>query len=242
VTILPFERWNELGCTGRKDDCSPYWGGARWSGPSTSFCSSGFAVLHNGVSKMLSAAHCGANGQVVKDGGGETMGTIQLDNNARDTLLISNAPLSSAGRIYSGPWNAGLASNRKVAGATSAYVGGYVCTSGAATGWHCNIKITAVNAVINSTSGALFPMVRAKQIFGSVAAGKGDSGGPVVFLNSNGSVNGKGTISTGKNAVACPAGSPSSACFSEIGFAPLTKTLAYYEALPGSTISLLTTP
>jgi hypothetical protein len=152
------------------------------------------------------------------------------DDDSVDLLLIKpNSGLNLAGRVYFGPWNGGFASNKAVAGATASFVGGWVCTTGAATGEHCNVKITATNVSINGVN-----TVQVKEQGGLTAAGKGDSGGPVVTVLLGGKVHAKGTISFGNNQVPCPAGSPSSACFKTVYYVDIMSALAHYKPLLGS--------
>jgi hypothetical protein len=235
VTIEPDETVEPLGCTGRQDDCSPYYGGAKYI-IGGGWCSTGFSLKFTslfGTSpyyRMLSAGHCGSNGTAVTDGGGDSLGTLTGDDDSVDLLLIKpNAGVSLAGRVYVGPWNAGLASNKAIAAATASIVGGWVCTSGAATGEHCNVKITATNVSVNGVN-----TVQIKEQAGLVAGGKGDSGGPVVAATLGGKVNAKGTISFGNGPVACPAGSPSSACFKTVYYVDIISALAHYKPLFGS--------
>lgn len=186
----------------RADDSPPYWGGARWNG-----CSNGFAISINGSSKMLSAGHCGANGNIAKDGGGQTMGTVAGDNNSRDRLYINT---NSAGRIYNGGVGAGEFSNA-VSGATRSFVGNFICTSGAYSGTRCNSKVTAVNQTIN-IGYLVYETVRAEQQDRQAAIGNGDSGGPVYSVASdNTKVIAKGTntaidLSTARPCTGVPTG------------------------------------
>jgi hypothetical protein len=183
----------------RQNDFSPYVGGARYT--TTGGCSTGFAISLSGVSHILSAGHCGSNGQVAIDGGGnpvtDRMGTIFNDNNARDTLMINTR---SFGHIYVGPFNG--SATLDVSGAQSDFVGNLVCTSGARTGEHCGLRVTNVNT---SDSG-FSPLTRAIHPTGGCAAARGDSGGPVVVSSPSGLL-ARGTISTGRPGegnVICP--------------------------------------
>lgn len=182
----------------RQNDFSPYVGGARYT--TTGGCSTGFAIALSGVSHILSAGHCGSNGQLATDGGGgvaDQMGTIFNDNNARDTLMINTR---SFGHIYVGPFNG--SATLDVSGAQSDIVGNLVCTSGARTGEHCGLRVTHVNT---SDSG-FSPLTRAIHPSGGCAAARGDSGGPVVVSSASGLL-ARGTISTGRPGegnVTCP--------------------------------------
>jgi len=232
VTIEAGSSIEEAGCTGRQDDCSPYWGGARYVNPGGGRCSSGFSLRFTTVTgstfyRMLSAGHCASNGNLIKDGGGETMGTVTGDTDSKDILLIYPSPVSVgyAGRVYTGPWNSGLASNKRVGGQTNSFKGGWVCTSGASTGIHCNVKILQTNVTIWGT----VKTVKATAPVGMVAAGKGDSGGPVFANRIDGRVNAKGTISAGQYQVTCPAGSPSSRCYRVVYYVGIFTSIAHYS-------------
>jgi hypothetical protein len=231
VSIEPYDTVEPLGCTGRQDDCSPYWGGAKYF---PGWCSTGFSLkftsflLPGGSTwyRMLSAGHCGSNGNVVTDGGGDPVGSVVSDADAADLLLISpNAGVNLAGRVYVGPWNAGTGSSKAVAGAVASFAGQWVCTTGAATGEHCNVKVTNPNVIIWGT----VKTVEVKEQANLVAGGKGDSGGPVVATLLGGKVNAKGTISAGSGQVACPAGSPSPMCFKTLYYVDILTALAYYK-------------
>jgi hypothetical protein len=160
----------------RQNDISPYWGGARWDNLSTgSYCSTGFGVNFFGSQMMLSAGHCGANGNVARIGApGQPLTTLTLDVNPRDTLMINRpAGRSIAGRIYSGGIYS-MTSYRVVGGAPD-YVGNYVCTGGARTGEHCNARVTAVNVSVLGIT----PLTFAVAGVNTCIAAPGDSGGPV---------------------------------------------------------------
>lgn len=173
----------------RLDDSSPYWGGARWRLVGSGQCSSGFAISINGAKKMLSAGHCGDNGQTAADGGGQIMGTIAGDNNSRDRLYINT---NSAGRIYNGGVGSGEFSN-PVIGASRSFVGDFVCSSGSYSGTRCNNRVVATNQTIN-IGYLVFETVRAEQQNREAAVGNGDSGGSVFSVPSdNTKVIAKGT-------------------------------------------------
>lgn len=156
----------------RGNDSPPYWGGAKWGG-----CSTGFAVWHNGVTKMLSAGHCANNGWGAYDGGGDFMGYVEHDNDAFDRLLINTW---SAGRVYDG----GVGVNefsKPVAYAAHSYVGNWVCASGAYSGAWCGIQVKQVNVTL-WVGYYIFQTVMAEQVNGIAPVGNGDSGGPVFDL------------------------------------------------------------
>ncbi|HEY0697872.1 MAG TPA: hypothetical protein VGD43_08685, partial [Micromonospora sp.] len=185
----------------RQNDYVPYWGGARYY--AAGGCSTGFGVYWNDARQILSAGHCGSNGQLAIDGGGaasDIMGPIVNDNNPRDTLMIR---VSAGGRIYTGPFNA--ATSVGVGGAASDYVGNYVCTGGASSGEHCSIRVSVVNQFVN-VGYVIGPVTQANHIIaGGWAAAPGDRGGPVYTYRSDGRIDGRGTISAGVTGTAiCP--------------------------------------
>jgi hypothetical protein len=204
----------------RSNDVSPYWGGGRFSTPGTG-CTTGFAVLWNGLDHMLSAGHCGNDGQLAVDGGGnpavDTMGDIFNDNNSRDTLMI-NTP--SQGNVYVGPSSSSVSVD--VIGAAADFVGNVVCTGGARTGEHCGIPVTHVN----QSDFGYFPLTRAAYPTAACAGARGDSGGPAYTYSGTAAVVGRGTISTGRPGTAsCPNASDSESS-QVVYYAPLVRPSA----------------
>jgi hypothetical protein len=156
----------------RGNDFAPYWGGARWGG-----CSTGFSVNHAGYTRILSAGHCGDNGNSAYDGGGDYMGVVYGDDNFNDTLLIN---ARGGGRIYDGGSGVGEFS-KPVIGALHSYVGDWVCQSGAYSGATCNIQVKATGVWI-WVGYWIAGNVMAEQVNHTNMMGNGDSGGPVFSL------------------------------------------------------------
>lgn len=201
----------------RQNDSSPYWGGARYTTP-LGACSTGFAIKVGGLDHMLSAGHCGNNGHVATDGGGnaavDTMGSIFNDVAARDTLLIDTW---AAGSAYVGAFGSNVAVD--VVGAVADFVGNVVCTSGARTGEHCGLTVTHVN----QTDAGFAPLTRAVHPSDGCAAARGDSGGPVFHYNAANALVGRGTISTGRPGTASCPNAPVSDSSSVVYYAPLLR-------------------
>ena len=169
----------------RVDDSPPWWGGGRWQTAGGS-CSTGFAVVHGGVNRMLSAGHCAVNGNVATDPTGQVIGTVMNKNVGTDTLIIAG---NSAGRVFNNSTDAagGVVSefSNQVIGRVASQVGNFVCTTGSFSGTRCSIQVIAINQCINVTGvGAVCNQVRAEQTAHTNAAGNGDSGGAVEIVNS----------------------------------------------------------
>jgi hypothetical protein len=192
---------------------------------------------------MLSAGHCGSNGNAAVDGGGDPLGTVVSKDPSDDLLLLSpNGGRTVGPHVYTGPWNAGIPNNMTVVGTASNFVGDWVCTSGSYTGEHCGLHVVALN-VLRNVNGFLVPMVQVAAGAGVVAAGHGDSGGPVFGLTCPcvpvgpfllfTRVRARGTISWGESGTqtSCPAGSPSGGCYSTIDYVDIARALSAYSSL-----------
>lgn len=180
----------------RQNDSMPYYGGARYTNMTTGAgCTTGWGLFIPGEIQepMLTAGHCGEDGEGAMDGGGnpavDTMGVIFGDDDTRDTMIIDTP---SAGTIWTGPNNSN--SIIGVFGVQSDFVGNLVCDSGATTGEQCNIEVTEVNG----TFLGFTPMVTAEEKSGNCVIDLGDSGGPVFTYNSTRAfVRGRGTVTGG---------------------------------------------
>ncbi|HKS98421.1 MAG TPA: hypothetical protein VJT31_02735, partial [Rugosimonospora sp.] len=177
VAASPSTRWN---------DSPPWWGGGAWRNVQTGGgCSTGYAVVHGGVARMLSAGHCGAVGQTATDPTGETIGAIIQKNVGTDTLIING---SSGGRVFNNTTDAAgnpvTEFSNQVIGSLSSQVGNFVCTSGAYSGTRCSIQVVATGLCINVRNvGVICNQVQAEQTAHTNAIGQGDSGGPVEIVN-----------------------------------------------------------
>ncbi|MGE3285752.1 MAG: hypothetical protein AB7J32_06560 [Pseudonocardia sp.] len=216
----------------RKDDSSPYTGGARWNG-----CSSGFAISIKGSKKMLSAGHCADNGDTARDGGGQTMGKVAGDSNTKDRLYINT---NSRGRVYNGsvaPNGAPVNEyTNAVVGASRSFVGDVICSSGAYSGTRCGSRVVAVNQTIN-VGYLIYETVRAEKTDRTAAIGNGDSGGPSFAVASdNTKVIAKGThtaidLSTASPCTGVPTGAGGGRqCAWRFYYVDVTRSLDAYGA------------
>ena len=185
-------------CT-RLDDTAAWNGGTFIRIPNTPTgmveCTSGFGVVKNGTSYLLTAAHCMSPGNSALDYTWEFIGNVYQEQWRYDILLINARGYY---RIFDGLPNT---SNTKVV-----YSAGYpildelLCHSGARSGTVCNLK-TLPQIIVNywqcDSDGDCFwnyGMNTAKQLDNRTASQPGDSGGPVFTLDGPG-VRAKGIVS-----------------------------------------------
>jgi len=183
---------------------------------------------------MLTAGHCGDNGDTVYNGTGATvMGTVSGDDNTKDSMIINT---SAAGRIYVDGFNSNTSKPVKMA--FNSYQDTLVCTSGAMTGEHCKIRIKNIGLTIN-VGYSIHPVVKAVHDDGLAAVGEGDSGGPVVSQDSGGFMgNGdfvlvyaQGTITALdlNGQVSCASLYPTT-CSKTMFYVDIMDSLAYYNS------------
>jgi len=238
----------------RDNDTSAYWGGGQTRNAVTGGgCSTGFAIWWNDARRMLTAAHCGINGQLVRDGGGvagtDDMGPIINDVDSRDHQMIDRLPTKSyAGRIFTGPWSASTSIG--VGGAGTDFVGNIICTGGSYSGEHCNTapnqppsRVTAVDQTATISGITISPLtVAVSTVVGGCIAAPGDSGGPVYTPRNDFRVDARGTITAGFLNVLCPNVFPGGPRIGtdQLWYAPVlrpaggptTGSLTYYDASP----------
>ncbi|HEX6685883.1 MAG TPA: hypothetical protein VF062_24115 [Candidatus Limnocylindrales bacterium] len=167
---------------GRKDDTAPWYSGGQLfieqARDEYEDCSTGFAVKDTDNYYMLTVAHCGkAVGQKAFNGDkSKQLGPIAARDTGLDSATI-RVP-SGAGKVFTGrpTSNTWIPVEKK----TKVVVGQIVFTSGAATGENHDIEVFDVNHSFTDKHGwKTTDAVRAKHKDGKIAAGGGDSGGPV---------------------------------------------------------------
>jgi hypothetical protein len=182
----------------RRDDISPFWGGASiQSGGGT--CSSGFVVRKpSGQRLMSTAAHCFGVGAIVRTPFSRLVGTVTERGtlgsiffwNNRDMELIggqSYSPRVYVGGIFSTSSKAVVGSNDPVAGVT-----GY-CASGQTTGEQCNQTVQSTEAIVCTQTGCKWPVIR----YTGGPSQPGDSGAPFYMPGASGQVFARGTVIAG---------------------------------------------
>lgn len=190
VPVLISAHEHPVLAAGRQADISPYSGGSMYHFPvgnAVGYCTTGFAIRVGSVNKILSAGHCRDDGDRVYEGSGTSttlMGTVSGTSKEYDTLLID---ADSAGKVFYGAHTSLL--TKGVHEVVTNYPKTMICTSGAMTGQNCGARITHTNLTIKVEveGGGWYPiagMVRAERQPKDVAAALGDSGGPVVAMDS----------------------------------------------------------
>jgi len=235
--------------TGRRDDRSPWYAGAAIKEvKKEGGCSSGFGVVKKDLSWLLTAAHCFANGAKVETVDGQEIGTVSDLKAMLDTELISANAVR--GRTYVKGVDSNEALPVTEPGLNMA--GLFVCTSGAATGMNCHLKIVDIDAKVRlklrpwkvvAEAQVLADAIKTrndgKKEIPAVAVGGGDSGGPVILVSLDPTDNhlAAGIISAGEAAnnilqdhkVACNKGHKGDGrCYSRVAYTAIKPILKEY--------------
>ncbi|MFJ2745685.1 S1 family peptidase [Streptomyces sp. NPDC087440] len=180
---------------------TPYasrWGGdAPWeAGIQINSCSvafPGYAREDDGriTRKLISAAHCFRPGDQVRTnvpgGPSQVIGTVQAVDDGLDTALIAVDNGDVTNRMWDGGVEDGTEYTKVIAGTSAPRNGSLVCTSGAFSGVHCDIKITKTNSTLDWGTHTSRGVSTGDQLQKLLASGSGDSGGPVFTLTGDGS-------------------------------------------------------
>ncbi|MEV4416982.1 hypothetical protein [Catellatospora sp. NPDC049609] len=221
----------------RANDSPPWWGGAQIRGafPGAGSCSTGFAIKRMTLwweswRGILTAEHCMFGGGMdFTDPTGQVVGRAEPAPARRlsDSLAIQT---NSGARIYDGGVGVGEFS-KPVIGAVGNFPGLFVCTTGAFTGVHCNVRTDRINQLVMLTPSFLHvqSVSLGTQINGRAAAGSGDSGGPVFALTGDFSKTfAAGTIIGGLNPVACDGFG--SGCLNTVAWVDISWVLIVQQA------------
>lgn len=233
----------------RRNDTSPYYGGARIKSYLTTsrstWCSAGFPWRYDGKWYMLTAGHCTTGngvilnpaetvyiGPVVRDNWANSSGSVRFSGQSYYSgdlsLFKINSPRSATARIYKGGQES--TSSRVVADYWRRWAqsGDQVCSGGMQTGERCGWKVKSTQATVKYTGGTTARnMVVARKTSGACLIG-GDSGGPVYTVDSSGRAYAKGIVSGGGGGGGDRSGGlfdPCEMIFTDIGLAN--------SALPG---------
>jgi streptogrisin D len=180
---------------GARSDMSRYDDWAPWRGGNDNInysqgtrCTGGFPV-RNGANQrfLLTAGHCGSNGQAIYDSTGEYIGNFCNDNDGHDLGMVC-PPGGVINQMYVGDLNSNAVMT--VEGWDWVYPGEYLCQSGGSSardigGPVCNLRVEKFNTDPGDE-------VEARQVNGQPAVRPGDSGGPVYSYSSSGNAIAKG--------------------------------------------------
>ncbi len=174
---------------GRNSDSAPFYAGGVMSS-SAGMCSSGFAMKYSGVNRITTARHCNKSYKTLN---GKSYGSTVKTNHAGQARILSG---TGAGRTWDGAWNNSTGFNKRVTGYRDVSLGDFVCTNGANSGVHCNVKVTAMKVAFDDGygGGAANNIKAVQQSSKNIAAIQGDSGGPVIYPNGTGTVGAVGMI------------------------------------------------
>jgi hypothetical protein len=240
--------------TGRLDDASPWFGGARITAGAGQ-CSTAFGIVNAGTRVrhyMATALHCFAMNTLVSNGDGtRQLGRVVNSRPEHDSELIS---VDQAGTdvYFGGVGGVGAAESNAPVRRPAANVRGttVACTSGASTGENCGLNVVATDVsevrriveigpfgrmivrdvvVKSGMVDATSTVVRRNGQL-AVAVGQGDSGGPVV-TDSSRDRRALGVMSSGTNDVSCGLfAAPRKRCFSTVRYADINVLLRTYVA------------
>lgn len=190
------EEKEPLELTGRLNDTSPFYGGARINNnDNTASCTAGWPVRIGSTEYMLTAGHCGRIGGGWNNGNDtQFVGNGTHEHVAHDVMLIQS---NVANRMWDGPIGSGEFTKALV-GSDHTFPGEWLCASGSVSGAQCNYVVTSTFTFSLSDFDAYgnwetyTDLVLADYCCG-LASRDGDSGGPVFSL-SGPDVIAKGTI------------------------------------------------
>ena len=171
----------------RRDDISPFWGGAGLLA-SGAICSTGYPVKDAAGNRwMVTAGHCYADGT-----------SVNTESNLHNVGVVTGRALASlgggpidveflAGKSYSGRvYTGGVTSStsRPIVAAGTAFVGyNNYCHSGRTTGEQCGHTANSITAMVCTATGCKFPVIA---YTGGVVQQPGDSGGAFYAKDANG--------------------------------------------------------
>lgn len=227
----------------RQNDTNPFNGGDFISDEVTGDCTSGFPVHGGGFYYLLTAAHCYAVGTPIYNeaasygggyGNGAYMGQITQRDQSFGGLDVEIDGTGSSTLLYTGTY--GNTQRATISGVASNIVGEQICTDGAFDGTDCGPVIQSINGcgVIDQAVGGnryVCGLVTATSSGSTIAAGAGDSGGPV-YLFSGSDLLGLGTITGGAGpVVSCIYFIPRGNCTTGVIYTDLSAELGEFGGL-----------
>jgi len=189
----------------REHDSAPWNGSDSIYNPNSGGgCTSGVGIHYQGSTAQLTAAHCYPLNATIHNGLWNGYDLIGTNNSVGVTVAQSRDATSgtdtevidSNGGASDLLWTGSVGNPQRslVADSGSNTAGYFVCTDGAYDSENCNVKIDSTggheSGDYNTWNGPVsiiwHSVVSASDASGGIAAGDGDSGGPVVRFNSSG--------------------------------------------------------
>jgi hypothetical protein len=202
--------------TTRSTDTGPFNAGGQMSGPNSSLCTSGFGVRINGTVRTTTARHCTDTPYHAADLSSSSYGSpYQVVSGVGVTVLTGGG----FHWMFDGFWWDPTGYHKTVVGYADLAINDFVCTSGANSGVHCNIKVDNLLVSWNDGYGPFWNITGLRQD-DLPAAARGDSGGPVLVPYGNDTtVGAAGMMQYANTNTNCGSGlrSPTD-CYRRVGF------------------------
>ena len=176
----------------RSMDSSAFYAGGYMIKSGGGVCSTGFALRYSGQTYITTARHCrGTYSQRDSSPLSNAYGSNYLYSSDGGASLLNSR---GSERMFDGAWNDSTGFNKGVSGFKDVSLNDAICTSGGNSGVHCYVKVTQMRYMWDDGYGSFANIVAVQQKSGQIAAIGGDSGGPVLFPNSDGSVGAVGMM------------------------------------------------
>jgi hypothetical protein len=160
-------------------------------------CSAGFGIyfLSTGNDGVLTAGHCTWDNWYDNYTGNSIGRTVNLSY-SYDAQVISAYSLAEVWLGSDWTNNNGQYAN-PVVGVAGNSVGDWICMSGAVTGYVCDTQVYQLhyNSSLNGHTASELVLARDRSCCNTQIVAQGDSGGPVLFPQSDGTIIAKGSIS-----------------------------------------------
>lgn len=170
--------------TTRATDTPGFNAGGMIKGANGSGCTSGFAIYIRGVSHTTTARHCTSTPFRAWSLSSSNYGSTTTTSGIGLARILSGTGFA---RSFDGAWNNSAGYFKTVNALADVSLGSHVCSSGANSGVHCNLVVDQMNESFNDGLGGSVTTIRVHQASGGVAGAHGDSGGPIIIPNSDGS-------------------------------------------------------
>jgi hypothetical protein len=167
--------------TTRSTDTSPYNAGGMMRGSDGNGCTSGFGIKRSGLTWTTTARHCDADSWVSWDKSSSSYGSRYTADAGTGNRMLTGDGFYW---MFDGAWNNASGYHKTVSGLADVSQGSAICSSGANSGVHCNLVVDNMVESFNDGYGS-FSSIRVHARSG-IAGAHGDSGGPMLIPNSDG--------------------------------------------------------